>query len=57
MITLCGSTRFKEEVLAVQKQLTLEGNIVCRNYSVGDMIESDGLRKLFLSLQYGEIEG
>ena len=28
VITLCGSTRFKEEFLKVQKQLTLQGNIV-----------------------------
>lgn len=28
VITLCGSTRFKDEFLKVQKQLTLEGNIV-----------------------------
>ena len=28
VITLCGSTRFKDEFLAVQKKLTLEGNIV-----------------------------
>jgi hypothetical protein len=28
IITLCGSTRFKEEFLAAQKRLTLEGNIV-----------------------------
>ena len=28
VITLCGSTRFKEEFLEVQKQLTLAGNIV-----------------------------
>ena len=28
VITLCGSTRFKEQFLTVQKQLTLEGNIV-----------------------------
>lgn len=28
VITLCGSTRFKEEFLAVQKELTLKGNIV-----------------------------
>lgn len=28
IITLCGSTRFKDEFLKVQKQLTLEGNIV-----------------------------
>lgn len=28
VITLCGSTRFKEQFLEVQKSLTLEGNIV-----------------------------
>lgn len=28
VITLCGSTRFKEYFLEVQKKLTLEGNIV-----------------------------
>ena len=28
VITLCGSTRFKDDFLEVQKRLTLEGNIV-----------------------------
>ncbi len=28
VITLCGSTRFKDEFMAAQKRLTLEGNIV-----------------------------
>ena len=28
VITLCGSTRFKEEFFKVQKELTLKGNIV-----------------------------
>lgn len=28
VITLCGSTKFKDEFIEVQKQLTLEGNIV-----------------------------
>ena len=28
VITLCGSTRFKDEFLRVQKELTLKGNIV-----------------------------
>ena len=28
VITLCGSTKFKEEFLKAQKKLTLEGNIV-----------------------------
>lgn len=28
VITLCGSTKFKEDFLSEQKRLTLEGNIV-----------------------------
>lgn len=28
VITLCGSTRFKDEYMEAQKRLTLEGNIV-----------------------------
>ncbi len=28
IITLCGSTRFKDEFIKVQKDLTLKGNIV-----------------------------
>ena len=28
VITLCGSTRFKDEFIETQKRLTLEGNIV-----------------------------
>ena len=28
VVTLCGSTRFKEQFLEAQKRLTLEGNIV-----------------------------
>ena len=28
VVTLCGSTRFKDEFMEVQKKLTLEGNIV-----------------------------
>lgn len=30
IITICGSTRFKDEFMEVQKRLTLEGNIVIR---------------------------
>ena len=28
VVTLCGSTRFKDQFLKVQKELTLKGNIV-----------------------------
>jgi len=40
VITLCGSTRFKNEFLEVQKQLTLQGHIVL---SVGLFGHADGI--------------
>ncbi len=39
VITLCGSTRFREEFLKAQKELTLQGNIVI---SVGLFGQADG---------------
>lgn len=44
VITLCGSTRFKDEFMRTQKELTLKGNIVisvgCFNHS-GDVITDE----------------
>lgn len=40
IITLCGSTKFKNEFLEVQKQLTLQGHIVL---SVGLFAHSDNI--------------
>ena len=39
IITLCGSTKFKDEFLVAQKELTLQGNIVI---SVGLFGHADG---------------
>ena len=39
IITLCGSTKFKDDFLREQKRLTLEGNIVL---SVGVFGHADG---------------
>lgn len=39
-VTLCGSTRFKEEFIIAQEKLTLEGNIVI---SVGLFGHADSL--------------
>ncbi len=44
VITLCGSTRFKEDFIEAQERLTLEGNIVL---SVGLFGHADG--------KYGEV--
>jgi FAD/FMN-containing dehydrogenase len=50
VITLCGSTRFKDEFLEAQKRLTLEGNIVI---SVGlfghfgdDVVWTEGVKEM-----------
>lgn len=40
VITLCGSTKYKEQFLEMQKQLTLKGNIVI---SVGVFGHSEGI--------------
>ena len=43
VITLCGSTRFKDEFLKVQKQLTLEGWIVLSVGVFGHSGDAEGL--------------
>ena len=40
IITLCGSTRFKDEFLTVQRDLTMQGHIVL---SVGLFAHADGI--------------
>ena len=58
VITLCGSTRFKEEFLEAQKRLTLEGNIVISvglfghsgwTEGVKDMLDRQHLAKIDLA--------
>ena len=41
IITLCGSTRFKDEFLKAQKDLTLKGNIVISVGLFGHSGDSD----------------
>lgn len=43
IITLCGSTRFRDEFLAEQKRLTLEGNIVISVGLFGHSGDSEAL--------------
>ena len=43
IITLCGSTRFKEEFIEAQKRLTLEGNIVISVGLFGHSGDSEAL--------------
>ena len=50
VITLCGSTRFKEEFLESQKRLTLEGNIVITvglfGHSGDDVVWTEGVKDM-----------
>ena len=50
IITLCGSTRFKEEFLEAQKRLTLEGNIVISvglfGHSGDDVVWTEGVKDM-----------
>ena len=51
VITLCGSTRFKDEFMEVQKRLTLEGNIVI---SVG-LFGHSGDREVWENMDEGTL--
>lgn len=50
VITLCGSTKFKDDFIAVQKQLTLEGKIVLSlglfGHSGDNEIFNDGVKAM-----------
>jgi len=50
VITLCGSTRFKDEFLEAQKRLTLEGNIVISvglfGHSGDDVVWKEGVKDM-----------
>ena len=51
VITLCGSTRFKDQFLEAQKRLTLEGNIVISvglfGHSGDDEVWTEGTKEMF----------
>lgn len=60
VITLCGSTRFKEQFLEAQKQLTLEGNIVISvglfGHSGDDEVWADGVKKMLDDMHKRKID-
>ena len=51
VVTLCGSTRFKDEFMEAQKKLTLEGNIVI---SVG-LFGHSGDREVWENMDEGTL--
>ena len=60
VITLCGSTRFKEQFMAVQKKLTLEGNIVISvglfGHSGDDEVWTPGMKEMLDNMHKRKID-
>ena len=60
VITLCGSTKFKEEFLREQKRLTLEGNIVISvglfGHSGDDEVWSEGTKEMLDDMHKRKID-
>ena len=60
LITLCGSTRFKEQFLEAQKRLTLEGNIVISvglfGHSGDDEVWTEGTKEMLDDMHKRKID-
>ena len=60
VITLCGSTKFKEQFLEVQKKLTLEGNIVISvglfGHSGDDEVWTEGTKEMLDDMHKRKID-
>ena len=60
VITLCGSTRFKEQFIEAQKRLTLEGNIVISvglfGHSGDDEVWSEGTKEMLDDMHKRKID-
>ena len=59
VITLCGSTRFKDAFLEAQKRLTLEGNIVISvglfGHSGDDEVWTEGTKEMLDDMHKAKI--
>ena len=60
VITLCGSTRFKEQFLEAQKRLTLEGSIVISvglfGHSGDDEVWAEGTKEMLDDMHKRKID-
>ena len=60
VITLCGSTRFKDQFLEAQKRLTLEGNIVISvglfGHSGDDEVWTEGTKAMLDDMHKRKID-
>ena len=60
VVTLCGSTRFKDDFFRVQKELTLEGNIVISvglfGHSGDDEVWTAGTKEMLDDMHLSKID-
>ena len=60
VVTLCGSTKFKDEFLRVQKELTLKGNIVISvglfGHSGDDEVWTEGTKEMLDDMHKAKID-
>lgn len=60
VITLCGSTKFKDEFMAIQKQLTLDGYIVISvglfGHSGDDEVWTEGIKEMMDDMHKRKID-
>jgi len=60
VITLCGSTKFKNEFIEAQKRLSLEGNIVISvglfGHSGDDEVWADGVKEMLDDMHKRKID-
>jgi hypothetical protein len=60
VITLCGSTKFKDEFMEAQKRLSLEGNIVISvglfGHSGDDEVWADGVKEMLDDMHKRKID-
>ena len=60
VITLCGSTRFKDQFLEAQKRLTLAGNIVISvglfGHSGDDVVWTEGTKEMLDDMHKRKID-
>lgn len=60
VVTLCGSTKFKDEFLKVQKDLTLKGNIVISvglfGHSGDDEVWTEGTKEMLDDMHKRKID-
>ena len=56
VITLCGSVKFKEDFLALQKKLTLDGNIVLTPNFLAPFVPTEDIKQMLDEMHKRKID-